>query len=326
MTESRHQGHIAVVDRQGRLLYAAGNPSTATFARSAAKPLQAIPVIESGAVDAYGLGPEEIAIMCASHNGELPHIETIERFLIKLGLSDHDLLCGPHYPYYEPASDLMKRRGEAPTALHNNCSGKHSGMLALALRLEAPTAGYMTPDHPVQQTMLDVISAMSDVPVDRITLGTDGCGVPVFGLPLASLARAYAVFGQPEGLQPDSRAAACSKLLEAIRRAPFYIAGTERFDTRLIQATAGRLVGKMGAEGVFAVTSPEQGQALAVKVEDGSMRALYPTVVEALRQLNWLTAHELEQLQQFHKPLVRNWSGDEVGVILPEFQLSSTVL
>ncbi|MDF2815207.1 MAG: asparaginase [Paenibacillus sp.] len=323
LTESTHRGHIAVVDRLGQIVVAAGDPATKTFARSSAKPLQAIPIVESGAVEAFGLVPEDIAIMCASHNGEMIHTETIERFLEKLGLTEESLLCGPHYPYYEPMADKMKKNGQNPTAIHNNCSGKHSGMLALALRMGAATANYMSPEHPVQQYMLEVISTMSGVPIEQISLGTDGCGVPVFGLPLASLARAYAVFGQPEGLLPEARALACRTVLEAIRRAPFFIAGTGRFDTRLLEVTGGRLVGKMGAEGVFAVTSPEQGSALAVKIEDGSMRALYPTVTEALRQLKWLTGSEFDQLREFHKPFVRNWSGHEVGTIIPEFQLAA---
>ncbi|MFK7695274.1 asparaginase [Paenibacillus sp. HJGM_3] len=321
LTESRHAGHLAVVDTHGRLVAALGNPELMTFARSSAKPLQAIPVVESGAARAFGLVPEELALMCASHNGEPAHIEAIERFLKKLGLGEAHLNCGPHYPYYEPAADRMKRLGDAPRTVHNNCSGKHSGMLALALRLGVTVQGYMAPEHPVQRRMLDAVSALSGVPADRIALGTDGCGVPVFGLPLASLARAFAVFGRPDGLVPETRAEACRTLAAAIRQAPFYLAGTGRFDTHLVEATGGRLVGKMGAEGVFAVTAPELGVALAVKIADGAQRALYPTVVEALRQLDWLTAAELERLREFHKPAVRNWAGDIVGAITPEFEL-----
>lgn len=321
LVESVHRGHIAVVDTQGRLVASIGNPEVTTFARSSAKPLQAIPVIESGAVEAYGLVPEEIALMCASHNGESGHLEAIERFLNKLGLNGDHLACGPHYPYYEPAADRMKHNGEVPTTLHNNCSGKHSGMLALALRLAAPLEGYESPAHPVQQLMLATVSAMSGIPSERIALGTDGCGVPVFGMPLAALARAYAVFGQPDGLVPQTRADACRTLVAAIRRAPFYLAGSGRFDTRLVEATGGRLIGKMGAEGVFAVTDPESGMALAVKIEDGAQRALYPSVVEALSQLGWLSADELDQLCVFHTPPVRNWAGDIVGSIEPDYKL-----
>jgi L-asparaginase II len=321
LTESVHLGHLAVVDTKGSLTAAMGNPELVTFARSSAKPLQAIPVIESGAVEAFGLVPEEIALMCASHNGESRHVEAIERFLNKLGLSGAHLQCGPHYPYYEPAANRMKQTGEVPTTLHNNCSGKHSGMLALALRLGASPEGYMAPEHQVQQRMLEAVSAMSGVPAERIALGTDGCGVPVFGMPLAALARSFAALGRPDGLMHEARAAACRTLVAAIRRAPYFLAGTGRFDTRLVEVTEGRLVGKMGAEGVFAVTAPERGMALAVKVEDGAQRALYPAVVEALRQLDWLSDGELELLREFHTPPVRNWAGDIVGSVMPDFKL-----
>ncbi|WP_246067047.1 asparaginase [Paenibacillus koleovorans] len=321
LTESQHRGHAAVVDRSGHLLAGLGDPMLVTFARSSAKPLQAIPVVESGAAEAYRLGPDELALLCASHNGEPAHIQAVERLLKQMGVTVHDLGCGPHYPYYEPEADRMKASGERPTRLHNNCSGKHSGMLALALRLGAPLEGYMAPEHPVQRHMLEAVAAMSGVPAASIALGTDGCGVPVFGLPLAALARAFAVFGRPDGLVPETREAACRQLLGALRAAPFYLAGTGRFDTRLIEATGGRLVGKMGAEGVFAVSAPERGEALAVKVEDGAQRALYPAVVEALRQLDWLTAAELEALREFHTPPVRNWAGDQVGAIVPDLDL-----
>ncbi|MDF2715898.1 MAG: putative asparaginase [Paenibacillus sp.] len=320
LTESVHQGHIAVVEAKGSLIAYAGDPGSVTFARSAAKPLQAVPVIEAGAAERFGLTGEQIALLCASHSGENEHVQTASDMLRKLGLAPDTLLCGPHYPFHEPTADRMKRVGEEPTRLHNNCSGKHAGMLALARIMDAPTGGYVSLDHPVQQAMLRAVADLAGIPSGRIHLGTDGCGVPVFGLPLDRLAYAFATLGSPARLD-GPRASACRTILDAVRNHPHYIAGTDRFDTRLIQATGGRIIGKMGAEGVFALTVPGEGTALAVKIADGAQRALYPAVVEALIQLGWLKPDERAALASFHRPPVRNWSKDEVGAVVPDFKL-----
>lgn len=320
LTESVHQGHIAVVDIKGRLLAQIGDPFALTYARSAAKPLQAVPVIESGAAERFAWSGRHIALLCASHNGETEHVRSVAEALHKLGLEPHALMCGPHYPYDEASADRMKRTGEEPSRLHNNCSGKHAGMLALALTMGVPTKSYMAPEHPVQQTMLRAIADMTGMETQQIMIGTDGCGVPVFGMPLNRLAYAFATLGVPDRLD-SARSAACGTIVDAMRSHPYYIAGTERFDTRLIEATDGRIIGKMGAEGVFALTAPGEGAALAVKVADGAQRALYAAVMEALIQLGWLRADELSALRRFHSPLVRNWSGDEVGAVVPAFKL-----
>lgn len=320
IAESVHQGHIAVVDKNGGLIAQAGDPDCVTFARSAAKPLQAVPVIEAGAAETFGLSGEQVTLMCASHNGEPEHVQTAADLLHKIGLTADALLCGPHYPFHEPTANAMKRAGDVPTRLHNNCSGKHAGMLSLARLIGAPAAGYTSPNHPVQQAMLSAVADLAGMPAEQIALGTDGCGVPVFGLPLRQLAYAFATLGSPDRLSA-SRADACRGIVAAIRRHPRFIAGSDRFDTRLIEATGGRIVGKMGAEGVFALTVPAEGVALAVKIADGAQRALYPAVVEALIQLNWLGPDERASLQSFHRPPVRNWSGDTVGAVVPEFTL-----
>lgn len=320
LTECVHRGHIAVVDAEGGLLYRAGDPETVTFARSAAKPLQALPVLESGAADAFGFSGEELALLCASHNGEPVHVETVEHILSKIGLDASYLQCGAHYPFHKATTAAMRARGEKPTSLHNNCSGKHSGMLALAVTLQAPLETYLSPEHPVQRRMLAAVSEMSGVPEQSIAIGVDGCGVPVFGMPVMALAVAYARLGRPDSLA-ESRRAACSRIVEAIRQYPAYLAGDDRFDTQLVRATGGRVIGKMGAEGVFAMTVPERGWGIAVKIEDGAQRALYPTASETLRQLGLLSEEELAELAQFHRPVQRNWQGTEVGTIVPDFRL-----
>lgn len=326
LVECLHRGHIAVADSTGRILASAGNPEVFMFARSSMKPIQALPVLESGAAASYGFTDAEIAILAASHNGEEFHTATVSSMLGKLGLGPHCLLCGPHAPFHAPSAACLAQAGIEPTELHNNCSGKHAGMLALALHMGADTGTYMDPSHPVQRRMLETVSLLSGYPAAKIVLGTDGCGVPVFGLPLVRLAAAYARLGElSREDNSGGLSAAAKRITSAIAAHPGQLAGTGRYDTRLIEATRGRLIGKMGAEGVFAVSVPELGLGLALKIEDGAQRAIYPAVTEALVQLGWLTGPESEALAAFHKPVVRNWKGTEVGEILPAFRLRQEI-
>lgn len=320
ITESIHRVHLAVVNTKGSLLHGAGDPQLLTFARSTAKLIQALPVIASGAADHFGLGDAEIALCCASHNGEAEHVRAAQGILGKLGFHHEHLQCGAHEPYHAPTAQTMRERGEAPTTLHNNCSGKHSGMLALCAHLGASPDTYMSLQHPVQQLMLDAVCAMSGIPKEQMELGVDGCGVPVFGMPINHLALAFARLGSPEAL-PEVRANACQRIIAAVRKYPQYLAGSDRFDTQLIEVTQGRIIGKMGAEGIFALTVPDKELGLVLKIEDGNQRALYPAVVEALKQLDLLSAAEVSQLAAFHTPTVHNWQGTEVGIIRPDFQL-----
>lgn len=321
MVESLHRGHIAVVDFNGKRIASAGNPDYYTFARSAAKLLQAVPLLESGGIERFDLTEEEIALCCASHNGEPQHVEAALGLLHKLGLGEGDLDCGKQDPYYKPAAERLSACSCSPSQLHNNCSGKHAGMLALARLLDAPTESYIAREHPVQRRMLSAVADLCGVEADSITLGTDGCGVPVFAVPVSALAYAYAGIGRPDRLAPE-RAEACRRIIQAIRRHPFYVAGTDRFDTRLVEVTRGRIIGKMGAEGIFAASIPEEGLGLALKIEDGAERASYPAAAEALRQLGLLSSSETQQLQSFLTPPVLNRRGDRVGELRPVFQLT----
>lgn len=322
LAESMHRGHIAVVDFQGKVHYSSGDPQAVIFARSSMKPIQALPVLESGAADAFGFTEQEIALLCASHSGEELHTATAAGMLHKLKLGPQHLLCGPHAPFDQSAAAKLAACGQKPTELHNNCSGKHTGMLALALRLGADISGYTAPGHPVQLLMRATVSAVAGYPEADIIIGTDGCGVPVFGLPLQHLAAAYAVLGQLAQTGDSAlRNRAAARIIAALRAHPFMLAGTGRYDSKLIEVTKGRIIGKMGAEGVFALTVPELGMGLALKVEDGAQRGLYPVATEALAQLGWLTPAEIGELEDFHRPAVRNWRGDPVGRLLPVFRL-----
>jgi len=320
ITESIHRVHLAVVNTTGTLLHQAGDPHLLTFARSTAKLIQALPILESGAADHFGLGEAEIALCCASHNGEAEHVSTAQGILSKLGFTPQHLQCGAHDPYHAPTAQAIREQGMVPTTLHNNCSGKHSGMLALCAHLGATPATYMSIGHPVQQLMLEAVSEMSSVPTNQMQLGIDGCGVPVFGMPINKLALAYARIGSPEGLE-ETRASACRRIIAALRRYPHYLAGSDRFDTSLIEVTNGRIIGKMGAEGIFALSIPEQGLGFVLKIEDGNQRAMYPAVVEALKQLDLLHESEVNALASYHIPPIYNWQGTKVGYIQPDFQL-----
>ncbi|WP_426447267.1 asparaginase [Paenibacillus sp. S-38] len=321
LTESVHRGHIAVVDTAGSLIASAGSPDYYTYARSAAKLLQAIPLVESGGAARLGLTEAETALCCASHGGEPRHTEAARSLLAKAGCDESALRCGPQEPMYAPAADMLKAGGQPATALHNNCSGKHAGMLALAQVMGVSIHQYTDPGHPVQQKMLAAVADMCGVPQSGITLGTDGCGVPVFGVPIAALALAYARLGSPRGL-PAERAEACRRIVESIRHQPYYVAGTARFDTALVEATGGRIIGKFGAEGVYAAAVPELGLGLALKIEDGAERAIYPAAAEALLQLGALRPEEAAKLAAFHRPPVYNRRGDIVGEIRPVFRLT----
>lgn len=320
VTESVHRGHIAAMDSRGKLIAYVGNPQHYGYMRSAAKLLQVIPLLEARGDEQFGLTEAETALCCASHSGEPAHVNTALSILNKLGLGESALECGPQEPMYKPAADVLKQEGLQPSQLHNNCSGKHAGMLALAKAMDVSIEQYTRLAHPVQQKMLHTVANMCGVPAESIKLGIDGCGVPVFAVPLASLAYAYARLGSPEELSPK-RAAACRKIIQVICKHPYYVAGTDRFDTRLAEVTQGRIIGKMGAEGVYALTVPDRGIGVAVKIEDGAERALYPAAAEALMQLEAVTRKEADQLAEFHHPHVLNRRGEIVGVIRPAFQL-----
>ncbi len=318
--ESIHHGNIAVVNIDGNDYHTSGNAATA-YARSTAKLLQAITVMEMGAVDQFQLSDEEVVLLCASHNGEPAHTGKVQSIITKLGLDTAALQCGTHEPFHKETANQLLAAHQPITNLHNNCSGKHAGMLALCLKLGVSTDGYLSIDHPVQQAMKQTVKEMCEMDtMDGMYLGTDGCGVPVFGMPIRQLALAYAHLGAPKHLSPK-RAEACNRILNCLTKHPYFLAGTDRFDTRLIEVTQGKIIGKMGAEGIFALTVPEKSLGLVIKIEDGSQRAIYPAVVEALMQLKLLSPSELKQLAPFHVPMIYNWNGQPVGRIQPVVNL-----
>lgn len=329
ITESRHRGHIVAVDGDGQIVAHLGAPETLTYLRSSAKPFQCIPLISSGAAERFGFNDQEIALACASHNGEPIHTETAAGMLRKIGLDEHALKCGIHEPFSSEVVRRLRESGEQPNILQNNCSGKHAGMLALALHLGAPTETYDQPDNPVQLMIGRVIEQFSNVPLEDIAVGIDGCGAPVFGVTVLAMARMFArLVLSPKELDEETREA-CRRIVLAMNTYPEMIGGglTERLDTEIMRAAHGRLVSKVGAEGVYtAGVLPckewPRGLGLAFKIEDGEDRRARPTVViESLRQLGILTGEAYEALKPYASFPLRNHRGDAVGEIRAEFEL-----
>lgn len=329
VVESRHRGHVAAVDGDGRLVAHAGEPDTVTYLRSSGKPFQALPLVTSGAADRFRLDETELAVACGSHSGEDVHASTVARMLEKIGLDESFLKCGTHEPFDLATAERLRGRGEKPTALRNNCSGKHTGMLALALHLGAPPEEYDHADSPVQQAILRAVAKFAGLPAGEVAVGTDGCGVPVFGMPVRSMALMYARLASPPAAFDEETRRACERLTKAMTAHPEMVGGTrERFDTEVMRACAASVVSKIGAEGVYtAGVRPcerwPKGLGLAFKIEDGEDRRARSTIaIEALRQLDVLNEDARKALQPYASFPVKNHRGENVGEIRASFKLS----
>ncbi|HSW09406.1 MAG TPA: asparaginase [Bacillota bacterium] len=313
--ESRHRGEAVVVDASGKIRFRSGNPHRMVFARSAAKPLQAMTVVESGALRQFGFSPAELAVMCGSHGGEPRHCETVRGILDKIGLGVESLACGSHPPADAASALALVKAGRAPEPLHNNCSGKHAGMLAVCRRFGWPAEGYLAPDHPVQHLNLLNLASMIGVEPSDIHLGVDGCGAPAYASPLSALALAYARMAAPSDL-PSAKAEAARAVADAMRSHPDLVAGTGRLCTRLMSLGKG-LIAKSGAEGVYCVGLIDPGWGLALKVEDGSSRAVPPVAIHLLEQIGALDRQEIDRLADLHEPALRDHRGNQVGCMKP---------
>lgn len=320
VVESIHRGDIAVVNPEGELLYYLGDPNKVTYMRSSAKPIQALAVVESGAAEHFGFTAAELAVTCASHNAEQVHVNTVLSILGKIGLEESALKCGTHLPIHLESRRELIRLGRESTAVHSNCSGKHAGMLAVCVHNGWPIEEYFRPEHPVQQLSLHNMAELSDFPVDEIFIGVDGCGVVVWGVPIRSMALAFARLADPSRL-PPRRQAAVRRIVEAVQQHPEMIAGTGRFCSVLVETMRPRIVGKSGAEGVYCLGQLEGRIGMALKVEDGNSRAAYPSTVAVLDQLKLIREAELETLEAYYHPQNLNVRGAVIGEIRPVFRL-----
>ncbi len=313
LVESRHRGAVAVADADGAAVLALGDVATPIFPRSAVKALQALALVESGAADHYRLSDQELALACSSHNGEAAHVEGVSGMLAKAGLDASALSCGVHWPIYQPATHALAKSG-GPSALHNNCSGKHAGFLCLACALGIDHAGYWRPDHAIQREVRGVLEDMTGTTLGPDRCAVDGCSVPTWAIPLARLARAFARFGTGHGLSRQ-RAAAAGRLRAACAKNPWHVAGTARFCTEIMTLFGSRVFVKTGAEGVFCGALPEQGLGLAVKCDDGAGRAAEVVTAALIARFLPLEPTERVALSRFVRPSLRNWNGIEVGAL-----------
>lgn len=316
LVESRHRGAFAVSDSEGHILLHGGDLERPVYPRSAIKPLQALALVESGAADAFGCSPAEISLACASHDGEPLHAEAVKAWLARIGLSPADLECGSHLPYHGGAAHALVRAERAPGPEHNNCSGKHSGFLSVALQLGVEPKGYIEFGHPVQQSLLGILESMSGLDLRTAPRGIDGCGIPQYALPLGNLALSMARFADPAD-QPERRQQACARVRAAIAAEPAMIAGERRFCTKVIRATGGRALVKTGAEGVYCAAIPELGLGVALKIEDGAGRAAEVAMGALLQRLGILDEGVAETLRPILRPTLHNRVGRAVGEIRP---------
>ena len=322
--ESIHRGHIYVVDGEGNTVASVGDPSTVTYFRSAAKPFQALPVITSGAADAFGFTEEEIAMSIASHSGEKMHTTLVAKMLDRIGMTESDLHCGAHAPFYAAEAERMLREGETPTQLHNNCSGKHAAMLALAKHIDADTATYELAENRIQKRILRCVSDFTGIAESDIAQGIDGCAAPNFAIPVTAMAKSFANIVFPLNFHPAVQEAS-SRITHAMMRHPELIGGSDRLDTMLMKAAPGKIISKVGADGVWlcgVLPSDKypRGLGIALKVEDGDDHRGRPVIaVEILKQLDIIVETALPELSPM---LIKNRRGDHVGRVIPVVELS----
>jgi L-asparaginase II len=328
ITESVHYGVVVAVDAAGDVVAAAGDPEQVVFFRSSAKPFQAIPVIESGAADAFGLTPAELALCCASHHGSPEHQRQVAAMLAKIGLSETDLQCGcPLTGDVEETSRILLGLVER-TPLQCDCSGKHSGMLATIVHEGLSREDYLEPTHPLQQRILGIMAEVMRVPRENIAIGTDGCSLPTFGAPILAFATAFAALAAPERVPPGAgreHAAALDRLRAAMIAHPENVSAHGSFVTDLMAMSDGRIAAKTGAEGLLCLAVPERELGIAIRVADGTFRAHPAITVAALEQLDVLDAPTREAILERHSPELRNHNGRLVGEIRPAFHLTAPV-
>jgi L-asparaginase II len=320
--ESVHYGVIAVVDGAGELVASVGDPDHFAYFRSSAKPIQAIPVIESGAADAFGFTPAELALCCASHHAEPHHQAEVAAMLAKIGLGPEWLQCGAPLPGDDDEAARVAAGLVPRSPLQCDCSGKHSGMLAACVKLGLPLDSYLDPAHPLQRQVLGLISDSTRTPIERIRLGTDGCSLPTFGGTIRGFASAYAAIAAPDRLLPE-HAPALTRLRKAMTSHPENVAGSGNVVTDLMAVSGGAVVAKSGAEGLLCLALPDREVGVAIRVLDGSYRALAVVACKVLSDLRLVPQATIDAVLERHDPRVYNHTRRHVGEIVPAFAISS---
>lgn len=317
IVESQHRGAFCVVDASGEVVLSQGDVEQAVFPRSSIKAIQALGLIESGAADAFGFNNEEIAISCASHGGEVIHVGVVKSMLNKMGLDKDMLQCGLHWPMHEPAGRHLAMEGETPSTLHNNCSGKHAGFLAVLKQLKITPKGYCEPNHELQQSIQAAMEDVCEVDLSSAPIGIDGCSIPTWALPLKNLALGFSKYAKPDGRVSKERGVAMTRLSDAVFEAPFMVAGTDRYCSRIMTAFGRRVFVKVGAEGVFCAFVPEAGYGIAVKCDDGAFRGAEIILSAIFEDLGVITKDEFIEkgVGDLHTTPLKNRQGIEVGSI-----------
>lgn len=316
VVESQHRVHVAVAHAELGPAASAGNPAHHSFVRSAIKMFQVLPFVEAGGIAQFGLTGEELALCTASHGGEPFHVAAARSILAKARVTEVALACGPHPPMHAPSAEALKSAGQAPSKIHNNCSGKHAGMLAFAVQQQWVTNGYHRAAHPVQQRIIETVARWMGIRADDIEQAIDGCGLPTFAVPLDAVAEGCAKFAAAAA---DGQAAP-KAIFSAMVGHPEFVAGTDRLDTELMRTTKGRLFSKVGAEGFYCVGIPTMRTGVAIKVEDGAWRAVEPALLATLRQIDAIGAAEMDTLVKFAEPEILNTRNEVVGQLRARLQ------
>ena len=309
LVESVHRGSVAIADRSGNIVFALGDLDTPVYPRSSLKPIQALPLLESGAADAFAVNDEEIALACASHSGEPMHTTRVAAWLKRIGCADGDLACGAHPSRYEPVAEDMIRRGEKPARIHNNCSGKHTGFLSVARHWDIGTKGYERHDHPVQRAVAKALGELTGI-ASELSWGVDGCAAPNFAVPLAAQARAFAKLAAPDDLSRE-RSSASRRIVRAMTAHPELVSGTGRSCAILMRSCGGRAAVKTGAEGFYAGMVPERGLGIVLKIDDGAGRGAETVMAAILDKLGVLG--DDKAAREILRAPVTNTRGETVG-------------
>jgi L-asparaginase II len=318
VVESLHQVHVVVSTANHEIVAHHGDPDWVTVYRSAAKPFQALPLMEDGGVETFSLSDDEVALTAASHNAEKPHLRAVRSILRKVGEAEEALRLGPSPPLRPATAEALYRDGGRVSPLHNNCSGQHAAMLGLVKIHGWELETYLDPDHPLQELMIDVMADYTGVEKERMALVPDGCGMVAFGVPLKNMARSFALLGTRSGSEPGPR-----RILGAMAAHPFMVAGTGRICTALGEVTGGRIIGKLGAEGVYGMVVPQEGLGIALKVQDGGIRAGDAAAIRALDLLGLLEPEEAQALEGFRRGPLFNTLGEEVGAVYADYSFES---
>ena len=317
--ENIHRGDVAAVNCAGKIISSVGNANLPMFWRSAAKPFQALPFVRNGGLEKYNLSDEELAVLVSSHSGEDNHVALVRGILAKLGLDESVLDCGVLRPLHGKTYKKMLIAGEPITAVHNQCSGKHSQIIALAMMLGVPYEGYTKPEHEAQKLIFKHVAMASKVPEDKLEIGIDGCGVPVFYLPLYNMALAYARLSTPQRGDWGEYEVAATKIRDAMSKYPQVVSGTGRIDLAVPEITKGRIIAKIGSDAVYCLAVKDEDVGIAFKIEDGSFAAVTPMVIAVLKHLNLLTKDESAELDEKFPPILKNHRGEIIGTIETTF-------